>query len=116
MAQANSLDLRKEVVNAVGKGSSACAAAKRFDAGPTAAISWMKRWREADGLAPRKRGHGKQQILDRHDAFLLNPITAKADMTLEGMREQPRQDYSITITVSSIRRLIHSVFCHGSVS
>ena len=84
MAQAHSLDLRKRIVNAVEKGSSACAAVKRFDAGPMAAISWMKRRREACRLEPRKRGHGKQPVLDRHDAFPLDPVTAKADMTLEG--------------------------------
>ena len=105
MAQACSLDLRKKVVNAVGKGSSARAAAKRFDAGPTAATGWMKRRRETGGLEPRKRGHGKQPILDRHDAVLLNPSTAKADMTLEGMREQPRRDCGIAVAVSTIRLL-----------
>ena len=89
VAQAYSLDLRKMVVTAVGKGSSARAAAKRFDAGQRATV-WMKRRHEAGGLEPRKRGHGRQPILDRRDAFLLALITAKADMTLEGMREQLR--------------------------
>ena len=103
MAQAYSLDLRKKAVNAVEKGSFARAAAKRFDAGPAAAAGWMKPWRGTGGLGPRKRGHGKQPTLGRHDAFPLDPVTAKAEMALEGMREQLRQDCGITVAASAIR-------------
>jgi len=71
-----SADLRERLVRAVEAGSSARAAARRFEVSPSAAITLMRRVRATGSTAPAQIGGCRRPLLAGH-AELLRQLTAK---------------------------------------
>jgi transposase len=71
-----SADLRARLVRAVEGGSSARAAARRFEVSPSAAIKLMRRVRATGSAAPAKVGGYRRPLLAGHED-LLRQLTAR---------------------------------------
>lgn len=88
MAIPLSQDLRKRLVAAVEEGSSARAAAARFQVSPAAAISIVRRARETGSTAPARIGGYRKPLLADHEALLRELTTLRKGITLAEIREE----------------------------
>ena len=104
-----SQDLRVRLVRAVEQGSSARAAARRFEVSPSAAVKLMRRVRETGSTAPAKIGGHRQPLLAGHEALLRELTAAKPGITLAEIRdalvERGIEPGSLTTIWSTLRRL-----------
>ena len=82
-----SQDLRRRIVRLVEGGSSARAAAERFEVSPSAAIKLMQRVRQTGSTAPAKIGGHRRPILEPHCETLRSIATSRPGITLKQMRE-----------------------------
>ncbi len=82
-----SQDLRRRIVRLVKGGSSARAAAERFEVSPSAAIKLMHRVRETGSTAPAKIGGHRRPILEPHAETLRAMAMSRPGITLKEMRE-----------------------------
>ena len=82
-----SQDLRERIVRAVGGGSSARAAAERFEVSPSAAIKLMRRVRDTGSAKPAKVGGHRRPVLEPHADTLRRIATSRTSVTLKEMRE-----------------------------
>jgi putative transposase len=82
-----SQDLRGRIVRLVEGGSSARAAAGRFEVSPSAAIKLLQRVRETGSTAPAKIGGHRRPILEPHCETLRSIATSRPGITLKEMRE-----------------------------
>ncbi len=110
MAAPLSVDLRKRLVRAVEQGSSARAAARRFDVSPSAAIKLVSRVRQTgSSTAPAKIGGYRRPLLDGHEAVLRGLTAAKPGITLSEIQATLTQRGitagSLTTIWSTLRRL-----------
>jgi transposase len=87
MAAPLSQDLRRRLVRAVDEGSSARAAAARFQVSVSAAIKLVRRVRETGSMEPAKMGGYRKPLLAGHDALLRNLTTARPGITLAEIRD-----------------------------
>ena len=81
-----SADLRARLVRAVEGGSSARAAARRFEVGPSAAIKLMRRVRATGSTAPAKVGGHRRPLLAGQEDLLRQLTAAKPGITLAELR------------------------------
>jgi transposase len=81
-----SADLRDRLARAVETGSSARAAARRFDVSATAAITLMRRVRATGSIAPAKIGGYRRPLLEGHEDLLRQLTAAKPGITLAELR------------------------------
>ena len=81
-----SADLRQRLVRAVEAGSSARAAAHRFEVSATAAATLMRRVRATGSIAPAKIGGYRRPLLEGHEDLLRQLTTAKPGITLAELR------------------------------
>jgi putative transposase len=82
-----SADLRARLVRAVEGGSSARAAARRFEVSPSAAIKLMRRVRATGSTAPAKvGGYRRPLLLAGHEDLLRQLTAAKPGITLAELR------------------------------
>jgi transposase len=79
-------DLRARLVRAVEGGSSARAAARRFEVSPSAAIKLMRRVRATGSTAPAKVGGYRRPLLAGHEDLLRRLAAAKPGITLAELR------------------------------
>lgn len=79
--------LRRRIVRLVEGGSSARAAAERFEVSPSAAIKLMHRVRETGSTAPAKIGGHRRPILEPYAEMLRAIATSRPGITLKQMRE-----------------------------
>ena len=86
MARPYSVDLRERVVSAVEKdGVSRRQAAARFGVSYSAAIDWVRRYRETGSLAPGQiGGHKPRKISGAHRDWLVQRCRGEA-FTLRGL-------------------------------
>jgi transposase len=82
-----SQDLRRRIIRLIEGGSSARAAAERFEVSPSAAIKLMQRFRETGSAAPAKVGGHRRPILEPHAETLRLIATSRPGITLKEMRE-----------------------------
>ena len=82
-----SQDLRRRLVRAVDEGSSARAAAARFQVSVSAAIKLVRRVRQTGSTEPTKIGGYRKPLLAGHDALLRDLTAAKPGITLAEIRE-----------------------------
>ena len=102
-------DLRARLVRAVERGSSARAAARRFEVSPSAAIKLMRRVRATGSTAPAKVGGYRRPLPAGHGDLLRQLAAAKPGITLA----EPRAALagrgivvgSLTTIWSTLRRL-----------
>ena len=88
MAAPLSQDLRKRLVEAVEEGSSARAAAARFQVSPAAAMNIVRRARETGSTAPARIGGYRRPLLADHEALLRDLTTARKGITLAEIRRR----------------------------
>jgi transposase len=82
-----SQDLRRRLVRAIDEGSSARAAAARFQVSVSAAIKLVRRVRETGSMEPAKMGGYRKPLLAGHDALLRDLTTARPGITLAEIRD-----------------------------
>ncbi len=91
MGRALSNDLRRRVISAVERGSTASAAARRFGVGRSTAIGWVARWRTTGQLEVRPMGGDRHS--HRMEAWaetILGWIGETPDITLVEMQVRLR--------------------------
>lgn len=81
-------DLRRRLVRAVEEGSSARAAAARFQVSAAAAIKLMRRVRETGSMEPAKIGGYRRPLLAGHEALLRELTSSRKGITLAEIREE----------------------------
>ena len=81
-------DLRLRLVRAVEAGSSARAAAARFEVSASAAIKLMRRVRSTGSAAPAKIGGYRKPLLADHDDVLRELTSKRKGITLAEIREE----------------------------
>ncbi len=77
-----SADLRARIVRTVEAGSSARAAARRFEVSASAAVTLMRRVRATGSTAPAKIGSHRRPLLAGHEDLLRQLTAAKPGITL----------------------------------
>ena len=104
-----SADLRARLVRAVEGGSSARAAARRFEVSPSAAVKLVRRVRATGSTAPAKVGGHRRPLLAGHEDLLRQLTAAKPGITLAELRAalagRGIVAGSLTTIWSSLRRL-----------
>jgi transposase len=88
MAAPLSQDLRRRLVEAVAQGSSARAAAARFEVSPAAAVAIVRRARETGSTAPAKIGGYRKPLLADHEALLRDLVQSRKGLTLAEIRDE----------------------------
>ncbi len=81
-----SLDLRRRIVRAVEAGSSARAAASRFEVSASAAIKLMRRVRQTGSPAPAQVGGHRRPVLEPHADLIRSLVAARPRITLAELR------------------------------
>ena len=104
-----SQDLRRRVVGAVEGGSSARAAARRFEVSASAAIKLVRRVRETGSAAPARSGGRRRPLLAGHEDLLRELAAAKPGVTLAELQAalagRGIAAGSLTTIWSALRRL-----------
>lgn len=109
MAAPLSQDLRRRLVRAVERGSSARSAAARFAVSASAAIKLVQRVRETGSTEPGKIGGYRKPLLAGHEGLLRELTTTRKGITLAEIRdaliERGIEPGSLTTIWSTLRRL-----------
>lgn len=104
-----SQDLRKRLARAVEAGSSARAAAARFEVSASAAIKLVRRVRETGSTEPARIGGYRQPLLAGHEELLRELTASRKGITLAEIRdalvERGLQPGSLTTIWSTRHRL-----------
>lgn len=104
-----SQDLRKRLVRAVEEGSSARAAAARFEVSASAAIKLVRRVRETGRMAPARIGGYRKPLLAGQEGLLRELTVTRKGITLAEIRdtllERGIAPGSLTTIWSTLRRL-----------
>lgn len=104
-----SQDLRERLVRAVEEGSSARAAAARFEVSASATIKLVRRVRETGSTRPAKIGGYRRPLLLGQETFLRELTSARKGITLAEIRdalvERGIEPGSLTTIWSTLRRL-----------
>jgi transposase len=104
-----SQDLRGRLVRAVEQGSSARAAAARFDVSASAAIKLVRRVRQTGSTEPAKIGGHRKALLAGHEDLLRELTTTREGITLAEIRDElvgrGIEPGSLTTIWSTLRRL-----------
>jgi transposase len=80
---------------------SARKAAARFGVGVSSAIRWIARARIGE-LSPRPQGRRRASCLDAHEAFIVDMIDERKDITLNEMVDQLLGELSVKISRSAL--------------
>ena len=104
MARGYSDDLRVRVVKLVEAGGARREAARVFDVAASTAIRWVERWNETGSLAAKPGGGVARSPLAKHAPWLLDPVAAKSDLTLEEIRKLLIESHGLTASLSAICR------------
>lgn len=101
MAQALSDDLRLRVLKASAAGMSARQAAARFGVGISTAIRWIARAKQGEPTS-RPQGWRRPSALDAHEAFVVDLIEDRKDVTLDEMVEHLSIERQVKISRSAL--------------
>ncbi len=101
-------DLRERIVEAVGSGSSARAAARRFGVSASSAITVVSRWCSTGSYAPGQVGGQKKRRLSGHENWLHEVLSTEPDITLCELQER-LADKGIGISRQSINDTLHAL-------
>ena len=104
-----SQDLRRRLVRAVERGSSARGAAARFDVSASAAIKLVRRVRETGSTEPAQIGGYRKPLLAGHERLLRELTETRTGITLAEIRDELTRrgiaSGSLTTIWSMLRRL-----------
>jgi transposase len=81
-----SQDLRRRIVHAVESGSSARAAAARFEVSPSTAIKLVRRVRQTGSPAPAQVGGHRRPVLEPHADLIRSLVEGRSRITLAELR------------------------------
>ncbi|MGO6719201.1 IS630 family transposase [Rhizobium ruizarguesonis] len=101
MARALSDDLRLRVLKASAAGMSARQAAARFGVGISTAIRWIARAGDGEPTS-RPQGWRRSSSLDAHEAFVVEMIDDRKDVTLDEMVERLCVERQVGISRSAL--------------
>ncbi|WP_193749469.1 IS630 family transposase [Agrobacterium tumefaciens] len=101
MARALSDDLRLRVLKASAAGMSARQAAARFGVGISTAIRWIARASNGEPTS-RPQGWRRSSSLDAHEAFVVEMIDDRKDVTLDEMVERLCVERQVGISRSAL--------------
>ncbi|WP_245498006.1 IS630 family transposase [Rhizobium ruizarguesonis] len=101
MARALSDDLRLRVLKASAAGMSARQAAARFGVGISTAIRWIARASDGEPTS-RPQGWRRSSSLDAHEAFVVEMIDDRKDVTLDEMVERLCVERQVGISRSAL--------------
>jgi len=102
-----SQDLRARIVRLVGSGSSARAAAERFEVSPSAAIKLMQRVRRTGSAAPAKIGGHRRPVLEPHAETVRAIASSKSGITLKEIREELLSRGIVVKALSTVADMLH---------
>jgi transposase len=109
MATPLSQDLRSRLARAVAHGSSARAAAARFEVSPSAASRLVRRVRLTGSLQPARIGGYRKPLLAGQEGLLRELTTSRKGITVAEIRaeliERGLKPVSLTTIWSTLRRL-----------
>jgi len=109
MSKILSEDIRQRVVDYVGQGHSARAAARRFNVSPNFAITLVRRWKLEGHIKPRFRGRvrGTGKLGLQRD-YLCSLVDAIPDITMPELAERLWLDKSVKAHPGSLCRFLRS--------
>ncbi|MBW9051560.1 IS630 family transposase [Rhizobium mesosinicum] len=107
MARALSDDLRLRVLKASAAGMSARQAAARFGVGISTAIRWIARASSGEPTS-RPQGWRRSSSLDAHEAFVVEMIDDRKDVTLDEMVERLCVERQVGISRSALGAWLRS--------
>ena len=102
-----SQDLRERIVRAVETGSSARAAAERFEVSPSAAIKLMQRVRATGSTAPAKIGGHRRPLLEPYTETVRTLMTGKHGITLKAIQAALGERGIAVKALSSVADMLH---------
>jgi putative transposase len=102
-----SQDLRARIVRAVEGGTSARAAAERFEVSPSAAIKLMQRVRQTGSTAPAQIGGHRRPVLEPHAETVRALATSKASITLKEIRAALAERGIEVKALSTVADMLH---------
>lgn len=102
MARAYGMDLRRRVVEAIAEGLSSRQAAQRFAVGIATAGAWHRLWRRTGDVQPGRQGKPKGSKLDAHEAFVLELVEGRKDISLEEIAERLAKERRISACPATI--------------
>jgi transposase len=105
MARPLSMDLRERIVEAVERGESRNAAAKRFAVSVSCVIRLVQRWQDTGSIVPGQMGGRKDHALAAHEAVVRALVRERPDITLEELRDALAQQ-DIRVGRSSVDRFL----------
>lgn len=105
MTKPLSQDLRVRVVDAVEGGMSRRAAAERFGVAPSAAVKWLRLWRETGAVTPRAQGGDKRsERIEAHADVILGYVDEAPDITLVEIAERLEAEHGQRFAPSTVHR------------
>jgi transposase len=107
MAAPLSRDLRERIVRAVAGGSSARAAAQRFEVSPSAAIKLLQRLRRTGSTAPAKIGGYRRPVLEGHAETVRALAQSKPGITLKEIRSALGERGIEVKALSTVADMLH---------
>jgi transposase len=100
-------DLRVRLIDAVAKGMSCRAAARRFGVAASTAVKLIRRWREAGTRKPRPQGGDRRsERIESHAAEVLGLIARTPDITLAEIAAHLEKEHGERFAPSTIWRLL----------
>jgi transposase len=101
MARALDDDLRLRLLKASAAGLSARQAAARFEVGISTAIRWIARAKDGEPTS-RPQGWKRPSALDAHEAFVIELIEERKDVTLDEMVALLSAERQVRISRSAV--------------
>ena len=97
-------DLRLRVIKAVEAGTSRRQAAARYGVSVSAAIRWVRRWRENGEVRARPLGGDRRSgRIETQADFLLSQVEKRPDVTLAELQDL-LSERGVVVSISTLRR------------
>jgi putative transposase len=104
-----SLDLRKRIVQAVGRGCSIREAARRFAVAPSTAIKLMQRVEATGSPAPARYGGHRRPLLEPFESVIRALVEATPDITLAELQREIKRRVGITAGLSTLHNALRRI-------
>ncbi len=105
MTRPLSIDLRERVIDAVDGGMSRRAAAKQFGVSVSAAIKWVRRWRETGSRRSHAQGGDyRSHRIEAHGDEIFALVDGQLDITLVEITEHLEQERNLRVAPSTVWR------------
>ena len=92
------------MIQVVGGGAAARAAARQFVIGDSTAIRWAKRWRETGSFEAKTNKGRSRSPLRKHEEWLLGLVKQEPDLTLEEIQHRLLAEHQHKAGLGSVWR------------